>query len=666
MRVSRNRCQFCRLNKCVAVGMSHEAVRLGRCPKKDRPASSHFFVLPQNSSGSVDVDKQVKNEQMVLNIHGAFKLAAKVYDEVSKYLSPDEVQILKTAEDSNQIYLRYLPVIIRSVSTFAMEIPAFLDLNFEDQRHLIKGCILEIAAIQDSMYVQHEQNVWEDKKLKFRIEGEDWQKFGLFGNIFSAFHKVARKMKKLKLTNVEISLLCAIVLFTPDRQGVNTNKMLENLETDLCMALKCQLLLNHSDGSPHFAHVVEVLVDLRMITTMYLDDVFDAQVEVDSVSTLLNNRCAPGAARTSTPDIVKNILNSHLKNSVEQMEDSQREFEQCGGSLRVSKNIDVNQYQIEMEQNRDPMGRFPYTPMTDGQKSSRGQMVEEQKYISVEQRWNSQWLMQIDPLNSLKEMAGEPSSILKKQLTQNRQKSETRGLDQQTAFVEQKHDVFEAALHRQQVTKAEVPSPQAGRNPTTVRSPAEGVAQPQKGNTANTNIESMQISVVDSGLHKDDDMSTKVVQTSFPMECFDECGRTTQLTMLSEADDNLSLRNHSETTVVRPDRLDDAQILYNFQNSYNHITNTAFKSSKNSVSNGGPVLTCNSLSALDLSTSRCDRDRPVITSSVSTSTQFSLASNFPSRERVFPFASRSYSFPGTTRKRRSAHLNRFGRPFFRK
>lgn len=75
------------------------AVRLGRCPKKDRPSSANFFVLPQNQSGAVDVDKQVKNEQMVLCIHDAFKSASKEFDRVSKDVAPVEVsrQILFVA-----------------------------------------------------------------------------------------------------------------------------------------------------------------------------------------------------------------------------------------------------------------------------------------------------------------------------------------------------------------------------------------------------------------------------------------------------------------------------------------------------------------------------------------------------------------------------------------
>lgn len=36
MRINRNRCQFCRLKKCVSVGMSRDAIRFGRVPKREK------------------------------------------------------------------------------------------------------------------------------------------------------------------------------------------------------------------------------------------------------------------------------------------------------------------------------------------------------------------------------------------------------------------------------------------------------------------------------------------------------------------------------------------------------------------------------------------------------------------------------------------------------
>ena len=66
-------------------------MRLGRCPKKDRPSSSSFFVLPQSASGAVDVDKQVKMEQLVLSIHDAFKGAISSFDAMAATLRESQV-----------------------------------------------------------------------------------------------------------------------------------------------------------------------------------------------------------------------------------------------------------------------------------------------------------------------------------------------------------------------------------------------------------------------------------------------------------------------------------------------------------------------------------------------------------------------------------------------
>ncbi|KAK6166069.1 hypothetical protein SNE40_022847 [Patella caerulea] len=281
MRISRNRCQYCRLKKCHHVGMSHESVRLGRCPKKDRPGSNCFFVLPQNQNGAVDVDKQVKTEQMILSIHDAFKSAVKEFDRVAGELSPKEVVHLKSKEDTQNIYLRYLPSILRCITTFAKEIPQFLDLSLDEQRILVKGCLLEVAVIHDSTHIHHLPDRWVDNKMKFSLDTDRWQDYGLLGEMFRNFYDVVGKLKKYELTDVEISLLCAMVLFCPDREGLKTVKMLENLEMDLSMALKCQLLLNHGQGSGLFVRCIETVVALRTITTKYLDNLLNANVEME-------------------------------------------------------------------------------------------------------------------------------------------------------------------------------------------------------------------------------------------------------------------------------------------------------------------------------------------------------------------------------------------------
>ena len=48
------------------------------------------------------------------------------------------------------------------------------------------------------------------------------------------------------------------------------------------MALKCQLLFNHGDGSLLFARIVEAVVDLRGLSAQYLHHIFNARVDSSS------------------------------------------------------------------------------------------------------------------------------------------------------------------------------------------------------------------------------------------------------------------------------------------------------------------------------------------------------------------------------------------------
>ena len=65
------------------------AVRLGRCPKKDRPSKSSFVYMPQENT--IDLDRQVRTEQMVLTVHAAYKKACEYFNDITKLLDKDEV-----------------------------------------------------------------------------------------------------------------------------------------------------------------------------------------------------------------------------------------------------------------------------------------------------------------------------------------------------------------------------------------------------------------------------------------------------------------------------------------------------------------------------------------------------------------------------------------------
>ncbi|XP_052236815.1 nuclear hormone receptor E75-like isoform X2 [Dreissena polymorpha] len=279
MRISRNRCQYCRLQKCLSVGMSHEAVRLGRCPKKDRPAKTSFLYMPGHSS--LELDRQLRTEQLVLTVHAAYRKACEDFDHFAALFSDKRI-FIDDKEDCCHLYFRYLPGTVRFITAFAKEIPLFRSLSQSDQRLLIKSGLLEISAISDSPHMEVDGPALFNPRLNISVPRERLSEIGLLGMLFTDLEQVIRRLRKLRLTDVELSLLSAIVLFCPDREGLAPNVALETVETDLSLALKCQLILSHGDGTIAFAKAVEVLTELRRLATLYLDDILNSQVVIES------------------------------------------------------------------------------------------------------------------------------------------------------------------------------------------------------------------------------------------------------------------------------------------------------------------------------------------------------------------------------------------------
>ncbi|XP_007248417.3 nuclear receptor subfamily 1, group D, member 4b [Astyanax mexicanus] len=65
MRMNRNRCQHCRFKKCLSVGMSRDAVRFGRIPKREKQRlldEMQSYMNSLNESASMDIDATTPTE----------------------------------------------------------------------------------------------------------------------------------------------------------------------------------------------------------------------------------------------------------------------------------------------------------------------------------------------------------------------------------------------------------------------------------------------------------------------------------------------------------------------------------------------------------------------------------------------------------------------------
>ncbi|XP_037540789.1 nuclear receptor subfamily 1, group D, member 4a [Nematolebias whitei] len=64
MRMNRNRCQHCRFKKCLSVGMSRDAVRFGRIPKREKQRlldEMQSYMNSLNESAIMDMDSSVQD-----------------------------------------------------------------------------------------------------------------------------------------------------------------------------------------------------------------------------------------------------------------------------------------------------------------------------------------------------------------------------------------------------------------------------------------------------------------------------------------------------------------------------------------------------------------------------------------------------------------------------
>ncbi|XP_054905919.1 nuclear receptor subfamily 1, group D, member 4a [Poeciliopsis prolifica] len=64
MRMNRNRCQHCRFKKCLSVGMSRDAVRFGRIPKREKQRlldEMQSYMNSLNESAAMEMDSSVRD-----------------------------------------------------------------------------------------------------------------------------------------------------------------------------------------------------------------------------------------------------------------------------------------------------------------------------------------------------------------------------------------------------------------------------------------------------------------------------------------------------------------------------------------------------------------------------------------------------------------------------
>ncbi|CAI5793188.1 nuclear receptor ROR-alpha isoform X2 [Podarcis lilfordi] len=282
-RTSRNRCQHCRLQKCLAVGMSRDAVKFGRMSKKQRdslyaevqkhrmqqqqrdhqqqpgeaePLTPTYNITTNGLTELHDdlsnyIDGHTPEEHLAQNI-------SKSHMETCQYLREELQQITwqtflqeeienyqsKQREVMWQLCAVKITEAIQYVVEFAKRIDGFMELCQNDQIVLLKAGSLEVVFIRMCRAFDSQNNtVYFDGKYAspdvFKSLGcEDFISFVFeFGKSLCSMH----------LTEDEIALFSAFVLLSADRSWLQEKVKIEKLQQKIQLALQHVLQKNHRE-----------------------------------------------------------------------------------------------------------------------------------------------------------------------------------------------------------------------------------------------------------------------------------------------------------------------------------------------------------------------------------------------------------------------------------
>ncbi|XP_006819446.2 peroxisome proliferator-activated receptor gamma-like [Saccoglossus kowalevskii] len=279
---TRNKCQYCRFQKCLSVGMSHGASRFGRMPREER------LKILEEINQEADCASEEEKKRTVLreftdNVHQSFRAVfrnahtRKEVKENTQEQAAFNCRPMREMIDQIEIGSTLAKVTnnnVEQVAKFAKSaLPQFRALDLGDQVTLLKYSAFEIVLVISSTRYTAD-GLWfpEDgvyiKKDTIMHTNMDVQEF------YESKLNFFEKMSRLNLTERELALFCALLIVSPDREDLDAKDSVEQVQEQVVEALQQELRQNHP-GSHHilFPGIISRLVALRQLVPEHIQHV---------------------------------------------------------------------------------------------------------------------------------------------------------------------------------------------------------------------------------------------------------------------------------------------------------------------------------------------------------------------------------------------------------